>query len=119
MVKYETVDAYLQAVENADYRRLLDRIRSIIREEAPDAQECISYGMPGYKLNGPLVYFAAFKKHLSLFPAGIVAQYATELASFKTSKGTIQFTPESPLPEELIRRIVRDRVQENRSKKRS
>lgn len=119
MVKHESVDAYLEAIPDATFRAVLSRLRAIIKEEAPDAEESISYGMPGYKLNGPLIYFAAFKNHLSLFPTGVVDHYSDELSGFRTSKGTIQFTPDHPLSEDLIRRIIRDRIQENRSKKRS
>ena len=92
------------------------RMRAIIREEAPEAQELISYGMPGYKLNGPLVYIAAFKKHVSLFPAGKVADFEDQLGGYKTSKGTIQFPLGQPLPEELIRSLVRGRVAQNLAK---
>jgi uncharacterized protein YdhG (YjbR/CyaY superfamily) len=110
------VDAYIAGVENEEARWNLERMRDIVREEAPDAQELISYGMPGYKLNGPLVYFAAFKKHISLFPAGRVAEFEDLLAGYATSKGTIQFPLGQPLPEELIRSIVRARIAQNRAK---
>lgn len=116
MQKPESVDGYLDSLESDEARRRLERIRSIIREEAPDAEEGISYGMPGYKLNGPLVYYAAFKAHCSLFPAGKVEQFADILKDYKTSKGTIQLPNDQPLPEELIRSIVRARADENRAK---
>ena len=110
------VDAYIDGIENDEARGNLVRMRAIIREEAPEAQELISYGMPGYKLNGPLVYIAAFKKHVSLFPAGKVADFEDQLGGYKTSKGTIQFPLGQPLPEELIRSLVRGRVAQNLAK---
>lgn len=109
----ESVDTYLAEVEADWARAALSHLRQLIREEAPQAEECISYGMPGYKFHGMLVYFAAFKNHCSFFPGGAVPRYADDLTGFKTSKGTIQFTEKNLLPDELVRRIVRDRVQEN------
>lgn len=110
-----SVDEYLAAVPNAQFGALLARIRQIVMEEAPEATESISYGMPAYDLHGPLVYFGAFKAHCSLFGTYTVGQFANELGGFKTSKGTIQFTPENPLPEDLVRRLVQARVAENRA----
>ena len=112
-----SVDEYLATVPNAQFRALLARIRQIVMEEAPEATESISYGMPAYDLYGALVYFGAFKAHCSLFGAYTVGQFANELGGFKTSKGTIQFTPENPLPDDLVRRLVRARVAENRAKR--
>jgi uncharacterized protein YdhG (YjbR/CyaY superfamily) len=89
-------------------KRELERVRRIILEEILDAEEVIGYGMPSFKVNGTYVaHFAAFKDHLSLFPTGIVDDFKDRLAGFKTSKGTIQFSTEHPLPEELIRELVR------------
>lgn len=112
-----TVDEYLAAVPSDEFRRELERLRNIVRDEAQDAKESVSYGMPAYNLHGPLVYFGAFKSHCSLFGAYTVGQFAQELKSFKTSKGTIQFTPDNPIPEDLVRRLVRARIAENRAKK--
>jgi uncharacterized protein YdhG (YjbR/CyaY superfamily) len=109
------VEAYLAAVPEI-HRGLLERIRSIIRAEAPEADEVIGYGIPTFKLDGNLVHYAAFKNHCSFFPGSLVQNqaFAAELAGFKTAKGTIQFTPENPLPDELVRRIVIARITENR-----
>lgn len=115
--KAVTVDEYLARLEWEQGRAALERLRAVIREEAPDAQECISYGMPGYKQNGYLLGFAAFKNHCSLFPGGTAQDFSEELSGFKTSKGTIQFTPENPIPDSLVRRIVRARLAANLSKK--
>ena len=108
-----SVDEYLAGLDQEWARASLTRLRELVREEAPDAQECISYGMPGYKWHGMLVYFAAFKNHCSFFPGGHVGQFSDELSGFKTSKGTIQFTESNPLPEELVRKIVRQRLAGN------
>jgi uncharacterized protein YdhG (YjbR/CyaY superfamily) len=111
-----TTETYLASVESPEARALLERIRAIVREEVPDAEEVFSYGMPGFKFHGPLVWFAAFKNHCSLFPAGRVSAFADELKDFKTSKGTIQFTVEKPLPDSLVRSIVKARAAENLKK---
>ncbi len=90
-------------------------MRKIVRETASKAEEKISYGMIGYKLNGKaLVYLGGFTKHVSLFalPSGTAA-FKKELAKYKSSKGTIQFPLDKPLPVGLIRKIVRYRVKEN------
>ena len=84
---FATVEDYLSGVEGEPYRQALEDLRRIIREEVPNAQEVISYGMPGYKLNGYLCGFAAFKGHCSFFPGGIAEQFADRLPGFKTAKG--------------------------------
>lgn len=118
MKQFKTVDAYMAAIEPDVARVTLSRLREIIREEAPDAEECISYGMPGYKLNGPLVYFGVFKKHCSLFGTSTTSDdFAEELSGYNTSKGTIQFPHDALLPEPLIRKIVRRRLEINLAKK--
>ena len=117
--KASSVDEYLAQLDWAEGRAALERLRTIVREEAPDAEECISYGMPGYKQNGYLLGFAAFKNHCSFFPGGTAQDFADELTGFKISKGTIQFLPESPIPEPLVRRIIRARVEANLAKKAS
>jgi uncharacterized protein YdhG (YjbR/CyaY superfamily) len=114
------VDSYLAALP-PDSRKALENIRKIVKSIAPDAEEIISYQMPGYRLNGrPLIYFAAFKDHLSIFPGGYIAdKYAADLKGFKTKKGTIQFTVEKPLPADLLKKIVKDKVEEIELKTRS
>jgi uncharacterized protein YdhG (YjbR/CyaY superfamily) len=111
------VDAYLASVPSDDFRSSLQRLREIIREEAPEAQEVISYGMPGYKYKGYLVGWAAFKNHCSLFPGGTALEFADKLKDFKISKGTIQFTPDHPIPEPVVREIIRARIAQNSRKK--
>ncbi len=115
MQAYKTVDEYIdQAAPEAQTK--LREFRAIIKELAPEAEESISYGMPGYKLNGPLVYFGGFKHHVSLFATAsqrVAKKFASELEPYKKSKGTIQFPLTDPLPTGLIRKIVRERVAEN------
>lgn len=108
------VDSYLAGVPDAD-RAALERVRSVIRSAAPDAEEVISYGIPLYKLNGHLIGFAAFKNHLSLFVtnSGVLKQFAAELEPFGCKGTTIHFSAENPLPDELVAAIVEVRIAEN------
>ncbi|HTT25340.1 MAG TPA: DUF1801 domain-containing protein [Thermoplasmata archaeon] len=107
------VDAYLARVP-ARFRPLLREVRRAVREAAPDARELLSYGMPAFRMRRNLVYYAAFQNHCSLFlpSAGVRARFARELQRFAGGKGTIQFTPEHPIPLGLLKRIVRARVRE-------
>ena len=107
------VNQYLREVESDVARQTLIWIRGIVRDEIPEAKEVISYGMPMYMFHGMVVGFAAFKKHCSLFPGHTVADFADQLTGYKLSKGTIQFPNDKPLPESLIRAIVRARADEN------
>ena len=113
MNQFENVDAYIAAFP-ADVQRLLEQIRHTIKEAAPTAVETISYQMPSYKLNGVLVYFAGYSKHIGFYPAlsGIMA-FKAELSAFKGSKGTVQFPLDKTIPLELITKIVQFRVEEN------
>jgi uncharacterized protein YdhG (YjbR/CyaY superfamily) len=112
-----TVAEYI-ALRPPAVRKRLTQIRSIVRKEAPGAFEKLSYGMPYYALGGRLLYFAAFTRHVSLFPmASGVEAFKPELKAYVTSKGTIQFPNDRPLPTALIRRIVRFRAAENRNRK--
>lgn len=98
-------------------RKKLAQIRAIVRKEAPDALEKLSYGMPYYALNGRLLYFAAFTNHIGLFPmASGVSAFEARLSKFRHAKGSIQFPHITPLPLGLIRQIVKFRVAENRKK---
>jgi uncharacterized protein YdhG (YjbR/CyaY superfamily) len=113
MEKFSSVDHYLESITNDEARSALSWMRSVIKDELPGAVETISYGMPMFKFHGMVVGFAAFKNHCSLFPGHTVADFADELKDYKTSKGTIQFSPEKPISEALIRAIVRRRADEN------
>src|SRR6266851_81720 len=107
MKKVGSVDDYLKSVPK-DMRAALNRLRKAIKAAAPDADEVISYGMPAFRQNGILVYYAAFKDHCSFFAgsAQVRRQFSAELEPFEAEKGTLHFTPEHPLPVGLVRRIV-------------
>lgn len=106
------VDAYINQAD-PDIRPRLEQIRSIIAQEAPEAIEKISYGMPTFYLHENLVHFAAAKHHIGFYPTPTgVEAFKSELVGLKWSKGAIQFPHNTPLPEALIRNIVRFRVHE-------
>jgi uncharacterized protein YdhG (YjbR/CyaY superfamily) len=111
----KAVDEYLADIREP-FGTILSHLRSVIRAAAPEASEGIGYGIPTFKLYGNLVHFAAFKNHMSFFPGGTAHNevLGDELARYKTSKGTIQFTPDNPLPDDLVTRIVKLRIAENR-----
>jgi uncharacterized protein YdhG (YjbR/CyaY superfamily) len=95
-------------------RAILEKIRGIVRQVAPQAQEAIKYGIPTFVLEGNLVHFSAYKSHIGFYPdpRGIQA-FAKELAPYRAGKGTIQFPLDQPIPYDLIRRVVIHRVNEN------
>lgn len=106
----------LQFPEDVQY--ILREIRKLIKDNAPDAEELMAYGMPGYKTNKkPLVYFAAFKNHIGFYalPSGH-SSFKKELSKYKQGKGSVQFPIGQPIPYELIEEIVRFRVEENNIK---
>ena len=111
-----SVDEYIEGFPHA-VQTMLQAARKVIRNAAPQAEEKISYGIPGYKLNGVLVYFAAHKNHLGFYPTGSTMKvFQEDFAAYKTSKGTVQFPFDKPLPLDLIDKIVRFRVNENMTK---
>lgn len=105
------IDEYLQNVSEPQ-KAALERVRKIIKQTAPDAEEVITYGMPGFKYRGKyLIAFAPFKNHMSVFPGGeAVGIIKDELHGYKTATGTVQFTLDNPLPEELIKDLVKIRL---------
>lgn len=113
-----TVDEYLAGVQEPA-RTTLNKIRAAIRSAAPpEATETISYGIPAFKYNGVLVWFAAFSDHCSLFPtAAVIEKFKSELKRYYKSKGTIQFPNDKPLPTALIQKMVKARVSRVDSKK--
>ena len=115
----KTVDAYLARVPEPA-RGTLNKIRAAIRSAAPrEATEIISYGIPAFKYEGVLVWFAAFSDHCSLFPtAAVIEMFKNELKGFSISKGTIQFPTDKPLPAALVKKMVKARVAQIQSKKR-
>jgi uncharacterized protein YdhG (YjbR/CyaY superfamily) len=112
------VDEYLAGISEPA-RSTLSKIRAVIRSVAPpEATEGISYGSPTFKYKGMLASFAAFSDHCSLFPgAGPTVEFKNELKNFQTSKGTIRFAPDKPLPATLLKKIVKARIAENERKK--
>jgi uncharacterized protein YdhG (YjbR/CyaY superfamily) len=107
------MDEYIQRSPK-DMQNILRKIRATIRKAAPNAEEAISYQMPAFKLGGNLVYFAAFSDHISFFPTSSgVAKFKKELVKYKTSKGTIKFSLDKPIPYGLISKITKFRVKEN------
>ena len=113
------IDKYIASFTK-DKQKLLEDLRAIIRKAAPQAQETISYGMPAFKQDGMLVYFAAWKSHIGFYPtsSGIRA-FAKDLSAFIVSKGTVQFPLDKPIPKGLVTRIVKFKVKENLKKTRS
>ena len=108
------ISAYLRALPR-DSRIVLQKLRETIRAAAPQAEEAISYGIPLLKLHGPLVFFAGFEHHCSLFVASkqILRKFEPELRAFRVSGTTIRFTPEHPLPASLVRKIVKAKIAYN------
>jgi uncharacterized protein YdhG (YjbR/CyaY superfamily) len=112
------VEAYLAKVAEPA-RGTLEKIRGAIRAAAPkDAEECISYGMPAFRYKGALVGYAAFKQHCSFFPmsASMLEDFADDVKSYRTAKGTLQFAQDKPLPAALVKKMVKARVAQNEAK---
>ena len=117
--KPKTIDEYLAAV-SADKRAALEKLRKTIRAVAPKAEECISYGVAAFRLDGrPLVGFGASANHCAFYPmsATTVAAHKDELKGYDTSKGTIRFRAAKPLPLALVRKLVKARIAENVSRR--
>jgi uncharacterized protein YdhG (YjbR/CyaY superfamily) len=115
----KNVDEYLAGVPEPG-RSTLNKIRAAIRSAVPpEATETISYRIPAFRYKGVLVWFAAFSNHCSLFPtAAVVEKFRNELKGFSTSKGTIHFPTDKPLPAALVKKLVKARVTQIESKKR-
>lgn len=115
----EGVEAYLAAVPEPARTTLL-KTRAAIRSAVPkEATEGLSYGMPAFRYKGALVAYAAFKDHCSFFPmqASLIDEMKNELAAYRTSKGTLQFALDKPLPATLVKKMVKRRVAENEKKR--
>jgi uncharacterized protein YdhG (YjbR/CyaY superfamily) len=113
--KPKTIDEYLAPLP-AEQRAALERLRKTIKSAAPKAEECISYGICAFRLNGMLVGFGATSKHCAfyLMSASIIGTHREDLAGYDTSKGTIRFQPDEPLPAALVKKLVKARLAENR-----
>ena len=109
----KNIDDYVAAFpQNVQHK--LRELRSAIKEAAPEAEESISYGTPTFKLNGNLVHFAAYKKHIGFYvPSSVILAFKEKLSIYKQSKGTVQFPIDWPLPLDTVKEIVRFRVKEN------
>lgn len=107
-----SVDVYLAGLPPPQ-QAALGRVRDAVRRLAPDAIEAISYGMPGFKIKDRgLLWFAGWKSHCSLYPLtdSFLAEHADELAGFERTRGSLHFTPESPLPDDLLEALIRSRL---------
>lgn len=112
-IKFKTAEEYFSTFP-AGTQRILEEVRKTIKRAAPDAKEVISYNMPAFKLNGVLVYYAAYKGHIGFYPtASPIVAFNDELAAYKWSKGAIQFPIDKPMPVDLITRMVQFRVRED------
>ena len=111
----KTIDDYLANLKS-DHRKTLQQLRQTIQTAVPGAEECISYGIPAFRVNGRLlVFFGAWANHCALYPgsAATLKNFRNELRNFQTSKGTIRFSPDKPLPTALVKKLVKTRVVEN------
>lgn len=108
-----TIDEYLADLPSA-HKAALELLRTRILHFLPDAEECISYGLPGFKLGKVVIGFGAARNHLSIYPhsSTITQKLAEELTPWKTSKGAIQFQPDTPLPDTLLQKIIAERLRE-------
>lgn len=115
--KPETIDAYIASFP-PKVQKILKQIRMTIIRAVPGAEESISYRIPTFKLNGPLIYFAAFKAHIGFYPmnSAIKQKFKKELSGYKQSKGTVRLPLDRPIPYALIGKIVQFRAMENRTR---
>jgi uncharacterized protein YdhG (YjbR/CyaY superfamily) len=112
-----TIDEYLASAK-ADQRAALEKLRRTIRAVAPKAEECISYGLAAFRLDGrPLVAFGAWSEHCAFYPmsSATLRAFRDQLKGHETSKGTIRFSPDRPLPAALVKKLVMARIAENRT----
>jgi uncharacterized protein YdhG (YjbR/CyaY superfamily) len=110
----QEIDAYLAALDEPK-RSTLDAVRKSIMEVVPDADQCLSYGMPAFQVQGKTVAgFAAFKTHLSFLPhsGSVLALLGDDVAGFETSKGSLKFAVDTPLPKRLVKQLITTRMQE-------
>jgi uncharacterized protein YdhG (YjbR/CyaY superfamily) len=120
LVTQNSIDEYIAGFPE-DVQKILQKIRATIRKTAPKAEESISYQIPTFKIGGrPLIYFAGFKNHVSVYPAPRgAAEFEAELAAYKGGKGTVQFPLDKRVPYDLVTRIVKFRVLESGKETRS
>ncbi|MFD2874654.1 iron chaperone [Mucilaginibacter ximonensis] len=117
MKQAKNIDEYIADFPE-DVQAQLQSIREAIQKTAPEATEAIKYGIPTFILNGNLVHFGGYKKHIGFYPAPMgIEAFAEETAQYRAGKGTLQFPFDKPMPLDLIDRIVRHRVEKNLAKK--
>jgi uncharacterized protein YdhG (YjbR/CyaY superfamily) len=115
-VKFKTVAEYFSTLP-ANTKSILEQVRKVIKESAPQAEEVISYNMPAFKVHGILVYYAAHNEHIGLYPtASGIETFKNELSGYKWSKGAVQFPIDKPMPIDLISKIVKFRLQQDLEK---
>jgi len=111
--KITTVDAYIKAVPVKN-RKAFEELHHLVIDNIPGGESCMSYGMPAVKLHGIVVYYAYWEKHMAIYPMpSALKEFAAELVGYVTSKSTIQFPFDKPLPKKLIKEIVKFRLKEN------
>ena len=113
-VSKQEVDKYLAGVDQPG-RSTLESLRRTIAEIIPDAEECISYGMPGFRLKGKMIAgYAAFRAHLSYFPhsGSVLTEMSDDMEGYEHNKGTLRFSLTKPLPKRLVRKLVRERMRQ-------
>src|SRR5690349_20136394 len=114
--RFNSVDEYIKSLPSASKEKIIE-LRCLIKKIAPEAEELISYNMPSFKYHGRLVYYAAFKSHIGLYPmASGIAAFQNEISKYKWAKGSVQFPLDKPLPTTLIKKIIQFRIKENREK---
>ncbi|TGK41190.1 iron chaperone [Leptospira andrefontaineae] len=113
---FQSIDEYIKTFPK-EVQYILQELRKVIQEEAPEASEKISYQIPTFYLNGNLVHFAAYKNHIGFYPgASGIAKFKKEIDKYKNAKGSVQFPIAQPLPFDLVRKIVKFRVGEYKKK---
>ena len=116
MKNYKNIDEYITSLPD-DVQVLLQKIRNTIHTAAPSAEKAIKYGIPTFVLNGNMVHFGGYKKHIGFYPAPMgIEAFKEETAQYETGKGTLQFALDKPLPLDLITRIVKFRVEKSLEK---
>jgi uncharacterized protein YdhG (YjbR/CyaY superfamily) len=117
MEKYTTIDEYIKSFPE-ETQKILQQLREDLQQMVPEAKQKISYAIPTFMLNGNLIHFAGYKNHIGLYPGGkAVEALADDLKNYKTSKGTVQFPIDKPLPMDLIKKIVAFCVSQNLAKR--
>ena len=110
---FSTIEEYISSFPESTQSKLIE-LRNIIRELLPKASEKISYGMPTFLFNGNRMYFAGYAKHIEYYPGtAVVEAFKEELSNYKTMKGTVQFSLKQPLPVDLIKRMIKFKMEEN------